>query len=61
MGYGEGSELDVLHREYHRILGIIARRTTHDIDLQDLVAASNALRKALGEKWQRIRRDGNIL
>ena len=61
MGYGEGSELDILHREYHRILGIIARRTTHDIDLQDLVAASNALRKALGEKWQRMRRDGNIL
>lgn len=61
MGYGEGSELDVLHREYHRILGIIARRTMHDIDLHGLVAASNALRKALGEKWQRVRLGGNIL
>ena len=61
MGYGEGTELDVLHREYHRILGITARTAMRDIDLQGLVAASNALRKALDEKWRgRLLEAGNV-
>ena len=61
MGYGEGTELDALHREYHRILGITARTAMRDIDLQGLVAASNALRKALDEKWRgRLLEAGNV-
>jgi diguanylate cyclase (GGDEF)-like protein len=52
LGYSEGTELDILHREYHRILGITARAAMRDIDLQGLIAAGNALRKALSEKWR---------